>query len=243
MKKIILTLTLVSCFFSCKENKKQDNGVNKLEIKNINFPRDLINPNKFYAINDSMPKIKRVYSGNYNLIWDIFYSKENASVEQTKAKYVVNYQIDENRIRIYDAYLFEINGNCKECLPEFDCYYFDGRYALLTQENEYERIVLDLKMKVIMQVEYEKINKDNIERITFLTNDFSPFFRIKKINNRLLFFSLKTGGEKSIFFKDDQFQNNNNFDDLNYSQVLLLLKLYSQNKFISGAEKNYSEVY
>lgn len=234
MKKIKSILILICFVFSCKENKKQDKGVNALEIKNMDFPRDFIYPNKFYSINDSMPKIRKVPSGNYNLIWDIFNSKENASLEQVKAKYVVNYQINENRIRIYDAYQFEINGHCNECLPQFDCYYFDGRYALLTQENEYERIVLDLKMKVIMQVDYEEINKHNIEKITFFTDDFLPFFRIKKINNRLLFFSLKNEKEKSIFFKDDQFQNINKFDDLNYSQVLLLLKLYSQNNFISG---------
>ena len=176
-----------------------------------------------------MPKIKQVYSGNYKSIWDIFNLKEDVSLDLAKAKYVVKYQNYENRIRIYDAYQFEINGSCNDCLPQFDCYYFDGRYALLTEEKEFERIIIDLKNKVIMHVAYEESNKGNIEKITFLTDDFLPFFRIKRINNQLFFYSMETEKERSVFFKDKQFQNINKFDDLNYSQILLLLKIHSNN--------------
>lgn len=233
MKIYILIGVLICSVFSCKKIKNKDDEETVFEVANMNFPRDLTYPNKFYSINDSMPKIKKVYSGNYKLLWDVFNCKENASLELTKAKYVVNYQIDKNRIRIYNAHQFKSNENCNDCLPQFDCYYFDGRYALLTEENEYERIVIDLKMKIIMNVNYEETNKNNIEKITFLTNDILPFFIIKRINNHLSFFSIKAKEEKSIFFKDDLFKNMNRFEDLNYSQILLLLKLYSNNKFIS----------
>ena len=50
-------------------------------------------------------------------------------------------------------------SQCNGCNPYLDCGYFDGRYAVLTQEDGYGRIIVDADIAFLVDYNEEEKGK------------------------------------------------------------------------------------
>ena len=228
--KILLMLVLLCCLSCGKQQVKEleiKNDVNS-KIKDINFPKDLLfEKGRLYNLEKPKQKTK-VISGHYYHITDIFNNGKYVDNPNELTKYKVFYNLSNGNVTIYDEFQYQLNGDCSDCNPLFDCFYFDGRYAVLTQEDGYRRIILDKDAEITFLVDYNEEEKGSIRNVIYLDKDLNPTFFINQNDEKLSFFEINDRKKKEIIFAEFEAKNKNN---LNYTDIIKIHKLFSEKNF------------
>jgi|GEM_PF-2194083 len=225
MNKLRKSYTIVNVIFlllitSCHEkysNKIVKDKKDTVNIKNINFPLDvLFGKGHLYNLDKPEQKIA-VNSGYYNTIPDIFKNGKHFSKSEKLTKYKVFYDENDGDIGIYDKYLYDLSGDyCGDCLPLFSCYYFDGRYAVLTEENKYQRIIIDAKEELIFLINYTDKAPNQIKDLVFLNNDLNPYLWVKQNQNNIEYFQIENSNAAELPY----LKNEKSIQKLSYNDIL-----------------------
>ena len=226
--RVLLMMVLFCCLSCGKQQVKELEIKNEVssKIKDIDFPKDLLfDKGRLYKVENPNPNTK-INSGYYHSIFDIFNNRMSAKKDNV---YKVFASSDTKR-GIYYTHQFDldITSQCNDCSPYLDCGYFDGRYAVLSQEDGYRRIILDIDADIVFLVDYNEEEEGNIRNIVYLDKDLNPIFFINQDDRKLSFFEIDARKKKEIIFTEFEARNTNS---LNYTDIIKIHKLFSEKKF------------
>ena len=229
--RVLLMMVLFCCLSCGKQQVKELEIKNEAssKIKNIDFPKDLLF-GKGHLYNVENPyKNKKINSGYYHSIFDIF----NNRMSTKKNDVYKAFTSSDSKIGIYYTHQFDLDnaGQCNDCNPFLDCYYFDGRYAVLTQEDAYKRIILDIDSDICFLVDYDEEQNGNIRNVIYLDEDLNPTFFINQDDEKLSFFEISDRKKRRIILAEFETKKNLKLESLNYSDVIKIHKLFSEKKF------------
>ena len=208
-----------------KQNSKQSNIDT---IMDINFPKDVLFEKGYLHTLDKKPNQKQIIkSGYYINIIDIFNNEKHYTKSEKSTNYKVFFDKNDYHIAIYDVFQNELNDSCDDCLPLFDCYYFDGRYAILTQEDAYKRLILDLKTQLNIEISYNTSSNHNIKEIIYLNNKLEPILSIKVKNKKLKLIKFNINKEVEVQV-DSYITNKQTIENLSYKELINIKNKYIQ---------------